>query len=98
MPGQARSERKPWHHQFDHVVPKRFDFMKPLRREMQITTDWIRNRLGFVVIKHAGQIAPARISTQFDQPGANHDPKSEPAEKPQDQQWRPAFWEWSPVQ
>src|SRR6266571_4906655 len=34
-----RSKRKPWHDQFDEVVPCRLKFVEPKWREMQIATD-----------------------------------------------------------
>src|SRR2546423_126004 len=94
----AWSERKPWHDQFDDVVPKRFQFMKPMRRKMEITAEWIWDRLRFVVIKHAGQIAPTLVTAQFDQTGADHDSKTEPAKKPDHQNWRPGFRKWPAIE
>src|ERR1700738_4149049 len=58
---------------------------------MQVTADWIRERLGFVVVIHAGQIAPAIVAAELDQARADHDPKAEPAKKPEDQNWRTRF-------
>src|SRR5205807_6665045 len=79
------------------MVPKCFNSMKPLRRKMEIAADRIRDRLNFVVIKHAGQIAPAFVTAQFDQTGADHDAKAEPAKKPEHQNWWPTFWKRSPI-
>src|SRR2546430_14185425 len=73
------------------MVPERFKFMKPLRREMEIAADRARNRLRFVVIKHAGQVAPTFVAADFDQTGADHDPKTEPAKKPDHQDRRAAL-------
>ena len=39
----------------------------------------------------AGKIAPAGVTAQLDQAGADHDPKTEPAKKPDHQNWWPAF-------
>src|SRR6202011_2163543 len=75
------------------MVPKDFQFMKPVRRKMQITADRIRDRLSFVVIKHAGQIAPTLVAAQLNQTGADHDPKAEPPKKPDHQNRRTTFWE-----
>src|SRR5205823_3141058 len=91
MTRSSRSKRKPGHNELDKMVPKRFDSMKPMRREMEIAADRTRNRLGFVVIKHAGQIAPALVAAHFDQAGADHDAKAEPAKKPEDQNRRSRF-------
>src|SRR5947207_13436067 len=91
MPRSPGAKRKPGHVQLDEMVPKRFDSMNPMRREVEITADRARNRLGFVVIKHAGQIAPALVAAHFDQAGADHDAKAEPAKKPEDQNRRSRF-------
>src|SRR5712691_10303644 len=80
------------------MVPKRFEFMKPLRCEMEIAADRARDWLRFVVIKHAGQIAPAFVASDFDQTGADHDPKTEPAKKPDHQNRRPGLWKRSPIE
>src|SRR5207249_1585721 len=96
--GVPRPERKPGDNQFDEMIPSRAEFVEPMRREMKIPADWTRDRLRFVVIVKAGQIAPAGIATQFDQAGANHDAKAEPAKKPDDQQWRPAFRKWATIE
>src|SRR5712691_1846099 len=72
--------------------------MEPMRREMQITADRIRDRLGFVVIIKTGEIAPARIAAEFDEAGADHDAKSEPAEEPDDEKRRAAFGEWPAIE
>src|SRR5205809_2649999 len=69
-----------------------------MRREMQITANRTRDRLGFVVIIKAGQITPAWIAAQFDQSGSNHDAKAEPAKKPDDKERRPAFRKRTSIQ
>src|ERR1700730_5375324 len=97
MARSPRSERKPGHNQLDEMVPKRFDSMKPMRREMEIAADRVRNRLRFIVIKHAGQIAPAFVAAHFDQARADHDSKAEPAKKPEDQDRRARLWKRSPI-
>src|ERR1700688_4508673 len=66
--------------------------MKPMGREMQIAAYRIWDRLRFVVIKHTGQIAPAFVAAQFNQTGADHDPKAKPAKKPDYQNRRPTLW------
>src|SRR2546428_5001522 len=97
MSRRARSERKPGHDQFGEMVPNRLDLVEPQRREMQVTTDRIRDGLGFVVIIKTSEIAPAWVAAHFDQAGADHDPKSEPAKKPDDQNWWAAFGKWTAV-
>jgi hypothetical protein len=73
------------------MVPDCFDVVEPVRRKMQIAADRIRDRLRFVMIVKAGQIAPAGVTAQFDQAGADHDPKAEPAKKPEDKKRRRGF-------
>src|SRR6266404_6484687 len=98
MPGDARPERKPRHDQFDEMVPGCFDLMEPMRREMQVAADRIRDRLRFVMIIEAGEIAPAWVAAHFDEAGAEHYAKTEPAKKPDNEQRWPAFWERPPIE
>src|SRR6266436_113066 len=79
------------------MVPGCFDLMKPMGREMQIAAKRIRDRLRFVMIVKAGEIAPARVTAHFDEAGADHDAKTEPAKKPDDKQRRPAFRKWPAI-
>src|SRR5262249_50305565 len=53
-----------------------------MRAEMQPPAQRIRYGLSFVVVIKAGEIAPARIPAQFDQTGAEHDAKNQPAVQP----------------
>src|SRR5439155_19483008 len=88
MAGAPRPEGKPGKDQFDKMIPGRAEFVEPMRCEMQVPADRTRDRLRFVVIIQAGQIAPAWIAAEFDQAGTNHDAKTEPAKKPDQQQRR----------
>src|SRR5215475_3129501 len=54
----SRTERKPGHNQLDEVIPNHFEFVEPKRGEMQIAADRARDRLRFIVIVEARQIAP----------------------------------------
>src|SRR6266576_6366384 len=58
---------------------------------MQISTDWVRDWLRFIMIVETRQIAPAGVAPQFDQAGAKHDAKTEPPEKPDHQDRRPGL-------
>src|SRR5712692_7789204 len=80
------------------MVPGRFEFVEPMRREMQITADRARDRLRFVMIVEASEIAPARVAAHFDEAGADHDAKAEPAKKPDDKKRRPAFRKWPAIE
>src|SRR5215467_1759077 len=98
MAGGSRPKRKPRHDQFDEVVPSRLEFQQPMGREMQVSADWAGDWLRLVMIVKAREIAPAGVPTQFDQTGTNHDPKTEPTKKPNDQNWRPVLRERPPVE
>src|SRR5215469_7846162 len=93
MAGPSRTERKPGDDQLDKVIPNYFKFVEPKRGKMEISADRVRDRLRFVVVVETGQITPAGIAAQFDQPGTKHDAKTEPSKKPYHQDRRPGFWE-----
>src|ERR1700680_1511036 len=80
------------------MIPGCLELMKPMGREMQIAAKRIRNRLRFIVVVKAGEIAPARVAAQFDEAGADHDAKTEPAKKPDNKQRRPAFGKRTAIQ
>src|SRR6266702_6518935 len=80
------------------MVPVRFDLMEPVWRKMEIATDRIRDRLRFIMIIKTGEVAPARVAPHFDEAGAEHDAKTEPAKKPDDEQRRPAFRKWTSIE
>src|SRR5438874_1186131 len=80
------------------MVPCGTELMKPVRREMQIATDRVGNRLRLVMIVKASQIAPAGVAAQFNQSRADHDPKTEPAKKPENEDRRAALWKWPSVE
>ena len=75
----SRPKGKPRNDQLDEVIPSRPEFVEPMRRKMQIAAERTRDRLCLVVVVKAGKIAPAGITAQLDQPGADHDAKAEPA-------------------
>src|SRR6476620_622883 len=80
------------------MIPGGSKFVEPMRCEMQIPADWTRDRLRLVVIIKAGEIAPAGITAQLDQAGADDDPKTDPAKKPDYEERRPAFRERAGVE
>jgi hypothetical protein len=55
---------------------------------MEIPAQRVRHGLGFVVVVHGGEIAPARVAAQLDQPGTELDTECQPAEGEDDQQGR----------
>ena len=80
------------------MVPGCFDLVEPMRREMQIAAERARDRLRFVMIIKTGEIAPAWVAAHFDEAGAEHDAKTEPAKKPDDEQRRPTFRKWTSIE
>jgi len=80
------------------MVPSRPEFLEPERRKVKIATYGTRNRLGFVVIVKAGKIAPAWVAAEFDQARANHDAKSKPSKKPDNENWRSALGKRAPIE
>src|SRR5436190_24054017 len=64
-----------------------------MRPKMQPPTQRIWDWLRFIVIVETGQVTPAGVATQLDKACANHNPKDEPAEQPDDNLGRRVFWE-----
>ena len=98
MARSSRAEREPRHDEFDEMIPCRLEFEQPVRREMEVAADRIRDWLSFVVVVKTSEIAPAWVPAQFDQAGADHDAKPEPAKQPDNQDRRPASWKWPAIQ
>src|SRR5689334_10796682 len=65
---------------------------------MQVAADRVRERLRFVMVIKTCEIAPTLVAPQFDQAGAKHDAKPQPAKKPDYQDWRPGLGEWSAIE
>ena len=88
----CRERRGPNENQGTINSMKRFqrtpNFWNQCRGEIQKTTQRIGQRLGLVMIVKAGQVAPAGVAAQFDKSRAEHDPKPEPAIKPEDKNRR----------
>jgi hypothetical protein len=79
------------------MIPRCLNLMEPMRREMQVAADRVRDRLRLVVVVETGQIAPARVAAQFDETSADHDAKAKPAKKPDHQNRRGSFRKWSRI-
>src|ERR1043166_4578968 len=93
VPRQLRIKGEPGHGQFDYVVPECAKLVEPMRPKMEPPAQWVGNWLGLVMIVEASQVAPAGVATEFDEAGADHDTKDEPAKEPDDQPGRRAFRE-----
>src|SRR4051812_36578085 len=86
-PGERlRQEVPERHNQLDEVVERDATMQDGSRKPMRIPTEWVRDRLGFEVVIEAGQIAPALVAADLDEPGAKHQSEQRPPIDPiQDQ-------------
>ena len=60
----------------------------PVQRPRQVVeepAEGARQRLGLVVVVEAGEVTPAAVAAQLDQPGPELDPEQQPAVQPQHQ-------------
>src|SRR6516225_1499082 len=73
-----RREVEPWHHKLSKMSEEHAGFLSPRRRMMEIPAQRIGQRLSFIMVKEASQIAPARIGTQFDHACAEHRAEKHP--------------------
>ena len=68
--------------QLDDVVEGDADRVRPVRQRVKVRRQRARHRLRLEVKVEAGEVAPARVAAQLDEPGAPHDPHRQPAQKP----------------
>src|SRR6266571_5080008 len=73
-----RREVEPRHNKLSKMSEEHAGLVSPTRRMMEIPTQRIGQRLSFIMVKEAGQIAPARIGAQFDHACAEHGAKKHP--------------------
>jgi hypothetical protein len=66
------------------VVEEDAELLEPVRPEVQPPADRVRKRLRLVVVVEAGQVAPAPVAAQLDEPRPEHDAHDQPAEQPDD--------------
>src|SRR2546428_7465709 len=66
------------------MVPQHAQLVKPMWPEVQPPAQWVWDRLRFIMVIEAGQVAPAGVAADFDETRAEHDPEDEPAKKPND--------------
>ncbi len=98
VPAQAGPESEPGHDQLDEMVPEHAELMKPVWPPMEPPAQRVRDRLSFIMVVEARQVAPARVATDFDQPGAEHDSEGQPAKQPDERRWRRPPWKRTPIQ
>src|SRR5215510_1838093 len=65
-------EVEPRHDEFCEMIKQHAGFVEPARCMMQIPAQRIWQRLRFVMIKKAGEIAPARVGAHLDHTRAEH--------------------------
>src|SRR5262249_17794095 len=101
VPRQSRIESKPGHDEFNYMVPERAELVEPVRPEIEPPAQRVGNRLSLVMIVKASKVAPASVASKFDEPGADHDAKNEPAKEPDHKaRWRafgegPSIEQWA---
>ncbi len=70
------------------MVGRRLDAVQRGGQVVEVPAQRAGHRLGLVVVPQAGQIAPATVAAQFDQPRAELDPEQQPAQQPERQDGR----------
>src|SRR3989442_15049067 len=95
---RARAEGEPRRDELAQVVEEYARLVEPARHEVEPAAERVRDRLGLVVVVEAGEVAPARVAAQLDQPCAEHDAEDEPAQAPHDGRWRRQALERAPVE
>src|SRR5262245_61221487 len=58
---RRRREVKPWHHKLCKMSEEHAGLVSPRRRMMEIPAQRIGQRLSLIMVKEAGQIAPAWV-------------------------------------
>ena len=79
-----RREEEPWGDKFDDVREEHAGLQPPMREMVEVPTDRIGQRLGFVMVVETGQVAPAGVAAEFDHARAEHDAEEDPEEQPKD--------------
>ena len=59
--------------------------MKPDGGVVEVPAQRVGQGLRFVVVEHAGEVAPARVAAEFDHAGAEHDAELHPQQQPEDE-------------
>jgi hypothetical protein len=80
--GGEQAER---HQQLGGVVGQRLGPVQGPRQVVEEPAQGAGQRLGLVVVVEAGEVTPAAVAAQLDQPGPELDPEQQPAVQPQHQ-------------
>src|SRR5262249_56966787 len=86
---RRRGEVKPWYDELSEVIEQYTDFVEPARRMMQIPAKRAWQRLSFIMIKKAGEIAPARVGAHLDHTRTEHSAEKQPKDQPHHDRRRP---------
>src|SRR6266571_4365378 len=62
--------------------------MQPLRQMVEVPRERIRHGLRLVVVIETGEVTPAPVATDLDQARAELDAEDEPADEPDEREWR----------
>src|SRR6266540_3253950 len=71
-------EVEPRHHELSEMSEEHAGLVSPTRRMMEIPAQRIGQRLSFIMVIEAGQIAPAWVGAQFNHACAEHGAKKHP--------------------
>src|SRR5437870_13841113 len=85
---RRRREVEPRHNKLSKMSEENASLVSPTRRMMEIPAQRIGQRLSFIMVKEAGQIAPAWVGAQFDHARAEHGAKKHPHDQPHHDNWR----------
>src|SRR5205085_12622928 len=77
---RLRKEEQDRHGQLREVASQYLDAVQRLGEMVEVPRERVRHRLRLVVVVEAGQIAPAGIAAQLDEPGAELEAEEQPAE------------------
>ena len=84
MPQAPRAEHQERRAQLDDVIERDAHRVRPVRQRVKVRRQRAGHRLRLEVEVEAGEIAPAGIAAQLDEPRAPHDPHRQPAQEPDD--------------
>jgi hypothetical protein len=81
---RLRREQEERDDELEDVVAEHLEAMQGSRQVVEVPAQRVGHRLGLVVVVGAGEIPPAPVAPDLDEPGAELEPEEQPAEQPQD--------------
>src|SRR5262245_79183 len=70
------------------MIDENAESVDSLGEPVEVPAQGVGQRLGFVMVKEARVIAPARIAPQFDEPGPEHHAEEQPAQEDESKEGR----------